>query len=287
MSAQPHSIGLLFKAEMIRAFLAGRKHVTRRVVDLGRLAADIRGPYVRGDWPLGHRAVARGRCKVKLNPQGAVSVAAEDGSELGLKPGEFDFRCPYLPHGVTSLSVIPDGQGWLIEPHPDHPAVMWARETWGQGWVESPGDDGCEGRVHYRADESDWLGGKWTPSLLMPRWASRISRPIESVRLQRLQAITEEDAIAEGLEPCRDDHYHGWRLPNGEMALCPRHAYAELWDSINAAPKPVRDPRTKRITHYVSYPWATGARSETHRGLPHHVHGNPFVWAIRFTPHPT
>ena len=43
-------------------------------------------------------------------------------------------------------------------------------------------------------------GVKCTPSIHMPRWASRITLEVTDVRVQRLDAITEEEAIAEGVE---------------------------------------------------------------------------------------
>ena len=40
---------------------------------------------------------------------------------------------------------------------------------------------------------------KWTPSIHMPRWACRLVLPLVSVRVERVQDITEEDARAEGV----------------------------------------------------------------------------------------
>jgi hypothetical protein len=88
----------------------------------------------------------------------------------------------------------------------------------------------------------------WKPSIHMPRWASRLTLEVTDVRGQRLQEISREDAIAEGLE---------WAAPTfGVYGLAtswnadPRESYRALWDSING----------KRA------PWDS----------------NPFVWAVSF-----
>ena len=82
-------------------------------------------------------------------------------------------------------------------------------------WVRETIDNGRDPKnpqvvtPTYRADGSKvkmelaWYQGiskgKTTSSIYMPRWASRITLEIESIRIERLQEITEEDAIAEGI----------------------------------------------------------------------------------------
>ena len=81
-------------------------------------------------------------------------------------------------------------------------------------------------------------GIKWRPSIHMPRWALRITLAVVSVRVEWLQAITEEDAIAEGV-----------LRTGGRANLDPHHfrpardLFADLWDSINAKRAPwARNP---------------------------------------------
>ena len=92
---------------------------------------------------------------------------------------------------------------------------LWVRETW---------SDKGDMRPFYRADNGSWLpyGGKWKPSIFMPRWASRITLEVESVRVERLQAISEADAIAEGIKP----------FPSSPSKI-PVMQYQDLWESIN------------------------------------------------------
>ena len=108
---------------------------------------------------------------------------------------------------------------------------IWVRETWNK----------YGGLLTYRADH-DWIDdmrketvctAKWVPSIHMPRWASRILLEITNVRVERLNAISEEDARAEGIidggclncgepEPC------GCANPEPDAT----DAFAYLWQSI-------------------------------------------------------
>ncbi|MGL4684192.1 MAG: hypothetical protein ACRCV4_14320, partial [Hafnia alvei] len=72
---------------------------------------------------------------------------------------------------------------------------------------------------------------KWTPSIHMPRWASRITLEITGVRVERLQDISQEDAQSEGME------LTGWRPSysdpdSGGECATPYDNFAALWESI-------------------------------------------------------
>lgn len=69
-------------------------------------------------------------------------------------------------------------------------------------------------------------GVKWKPSIFMPRAASRITLEITGVRVERLQDISEVDALAEGVEPLSDP---------GAVFAPAKSAYCDLWESINGA----------------------------------------------------
>ncbi|NCB67132.1 MAG: hypothetical protein EOM48_13340 [Bacilli bacterium] len=118
-------------------------------------------------------------------------------------------------------------------------------------------------------------GGKWKSPLFMPRWASRITLEITDIRVERVNEITEDDAIAEGVESFESPLYASAEdCENGEAPIEVRtvyrdysikeednegynffyHAkdsYSTLWDSLNA----------KR-----GYPWEN----------------NDWVWVITF-----
>lgn len=115
---------------------------------------------------------------------------------------------------------------------------LWVREAW-----RSHRNNDClspraltgKGRVWYEADRDNCdQHGKLRPSLYMPRWASRLTLLVADVRVQRLQDISEADAVAEGLQLRLDwlwqyrgaDHLP-WR------SEFPRDAYRDLWNSLH------------------------------------------------------
>lgn len=169
---------------------------------------------VRGEIPIGPISVAKPGLHIAyLNPLGAVSVKDCNDELLGVKPGEFRFLCPYGEVGDR----------------------LWVRETWAYGCPEDVPDkiavyradlDG-EGRFQERLAARGSISygyNRWRPSIHMPRWASRITLEITKVRVERVQQITDENAIAEGVP--RENHaetgYYG-----------PRTHFKHLWDSIN------------------------------------------------------
>lgn len=76
----------------------------------------------------------------------------------------------------------------------------------------------------------------WRPSIHMPRWASRLTLIITDVRVQRLQDISEEDAIAEGVVKVRDACHVIRGFDYDLSGLCHTSAitpFQKLWDHIN------------------------------------------------------
>lgn len=130
---------------------------------------------------------------------------------------EFDTCTPYWP------TCTGKGGDFIRVPCPyGQPGDrLWVRETWGSGFTDMNFKTLTKG-AKYKADYPDdtkFTGGKWRPSIHMPRWASRITLEITNVRVERLREIDEEEARAEGFLN------NNWATARGNFAL--------LWDEIN------------------------------------------------------
>lgn len=185
---------ILFSAPMVRAILAGTKTQTRRVVK----PQPPRGTYQVSTW---HHP----------DPRPHFFAWQELPHETVMIADDWAHPCPYGQPGDR----------------------LWVRETFAkiagqtQPWIETD----------YRATYThgnrlgDTLGIKkrWTPAIYMPRAASRITLEVTRVRVERLQDISEADAIAEGLT-----QKNGLFATDGEAwQIDPRKAYRDLWESIN------------------------------------------------------
>lgn len=127
------------------------------------------------------------------------------------------WKCPYGG---------PSNQLWVRETH----AVLSA------GYTDGTGMD-----IRYKATDPDYPYG-WTPSIHMPRWASRLTLEVTDVRVERVREISEEDALAEGsfLGRCPCQEMQRKPKTTVEAAFrqtgCHIHGeeFATLWNSINA-----------------------------------------------------
>ncbi|MCD2460419.1 hypothetical protein LRM39_18285 [Enterobacter cloacae complex sp. 2021EL-01261] len=115
---------------------------------------------------------------------------------------------------------------------------IWVRETWAEAGAGAPD------LKLYRANYPEHVPAhyenvppvdeiRWTPSIHMPRWASRITLEIVGVRVERLQDISQADAVAEGApqsHPSIDavSQQHGF--PDFS-----RSWYGQTWQSIYGA----------------------------------------------------
>lgn len=198
---------ILFSAPMVRAILDGRKTQTRRLV--------------KPQPPAGHSWHGFTISSTRAADEGKAVWARGEAPHL---VGAHRVRCPYGQPGDT----------------------LWVRESFMPAPMESPPEDPRPTRwnVAYAAGGQSELMApagydpmlynyeRWTPSIHMPRWASRITLEVTVVRVERLQDISEADARAEGAYPppagTDDDgaHYDAGTFRDGFRAL---------WESINGS----------------------------------------------------
>lgn len=123
---------------------------------------------------------------------------------------------------------------------------LWVKETWkaDQIWDGFRPIDIPEGEaIIYTADEHatrivpfGW--GRGRPSIFMSRAASRLTLELTDVRVERLNDINEEDALAEGMDVFSDGAGFTVPLANGKPGPWQRNAvdaYRNLWEVINGA----------------------------------------------------
>ncbi|HHQ2810292.1 TPA: hypothetical protein ACSPM7_005434 [Pseudomonas aeruginosa] len=195
---------ILFNDQMVRAILEGRKTVTRRVMKPQPTPSKSGGHH----WP----------CKVH---QSMLHVERELQNGEGCWCGLAEAACPYGEPGDR----------------------LWVREAWAadaQVDAIAPSDLSQGEPIWYPADLSVRQTGcsmiskgRVRPSIHMPRWASRILLEITAVRVERLQDISEEQALAEGVrgEPC--DHARQACADIGCWGDTAKGAFGFLWESLN------------------------------------------------------
>lgn len=197
--------GILFSGPMVRAILDGSKTMTRRTV--------------------------KPQPQERIWPSGRVDAAV-------IQEGGHWYACD---HEDTSSHDTP--YHLLKCPYGEPGDRLWVREKWHPDWSE------CTIRfsagMTYSAphlDHVEWFAAderknrqrrviQWRPSIHMPRWASRITLEVVSVRVERLQDISEKDAMAEGIPVfplSQQTSQVDWSKP---MAV---NEFHYLWDSINA-----------------------------------------------------
>jgi len=104
--------------------------------------------------------------------------------------------------------------------------------TYWEGPIPATRPGPCYGKrwhLLYRAtgdDEPEAAGERWRPALFMPQWAARLWLLCVDEQIERLQAITEDGALREGMHWRRKDD------PRYEDKR--RDAYRETWDMLNA-----------------------------------------------------
>lgn len=192
---------ILFSGPMVRALLDGRKTQTRRVVKNAESMPTDPENYEHNGWAF---------CR------------EYNGGDFS-----WPFPCPYGEPGD----------------------LLWVRETWACYRQTNYEYDEWE-QVFSAAEREEWGGAlspvyqadnksfpdRWNPSIHMPRWVSRLTLEITGVRVERLQDISEPDAIAEGIEPVEGRFWKRYKDGGWNTYVdCPIGSYASLWTEINGS----------------------------------------------------
>lgn len=232
---------IIFSAPMVRALLAGTKTQTRRI--LKPQPPDAPPARCHPSHASLHAApyldAYCGQPKTVSNPRGM----SRDWHwwQVDDRPGPLAFRTPYAPSDRLWVR-----EAWNIafqnELAPGETIERTAAEcaAANRGFACVVGDG-----VVYKATgaHSHPQHGKalWRPSIHMSRWASRLTLTVTDVRVQRLQEISEEDAIAEGVPADYGEHIHG---PGG---------YRDIWEAINGTGSWAANPWVAAYTFTVQH----------------------------------
>jgi hypothetical protein len=220
---------ILFSTPMVRAILEGRKTVTRRIIKESFNGCLTNG----GPHPC---------------PNDPVVIYPGEVLESPCHPGEkITVDCPQV-RAIFHCSTL---DAVAKCPYGKPGDALWVRETWTNAWLGARMRG--SGDYVYKAD-IDLIGcevSSWKPSIFMPRAACRLRLQIQSIGVERLQDITEEDAFREGIDADNEDyeeaeHYQlgGSPIQGGSPA---RFAFIALWQRINGAESWDANPWVWRI----------------------------------------
>ena len=180
---------ILFSAPMVRALLTGSKTQTRRIVKPQSAVLTPQMCANMGVKPLPEKSKPVIECPYG-NPGDQLWVKETSRLNIGSEESVIQYR--------ADMAIAEITDGWFS----DDPVLR--RWIWGQS-IKPEG---------------------WRPSIHMPRRASRITLEITSARVERLHEISEQDAMAEGVN---------WKEFAGLASKTARKLYRELWESINGA----------------------------------------------------
>jgi len=209
-------IPILFSTPMVLAILNNEKTNTRRVIK--NQPSDEVGEFLRQLWP----------CKRK---QYEYMGDPEQGHEVNTKPYAFPGDSFYVRESWNLFlnNEGPEGYTRLIQYSADGATIAVPEEHF--QWF----------------DEKEKNGYLKRPSIFMPKWASRIWLKVKNIRVEKLQDISEEDSLKEGIRSFTKDGvgfkygldgWH-WSCQTGSPFMCntAKIAFELLWDSINGKPR--------------------------------------------------
>ncbi|MDX0530783.1 hypothetical protein [Sinorhizobium medicae] len=212
---------ILFSGPMVRALLDGRETQTRRIIKPQPFASgyydgeiEINVIQANDQYPKAFRFNA--------NAVGGGAIL-EEVSEPRINAGDRlwvrENVSAYDDVEADSLALIYEADELKVSLGDRHSVSEDVGEKW---WLLNA----------YRTDNPDIDGGKRVPSIHMPRWASRVTLIVTDVHVERLQDISEAEAIAEGAKQYSSSTKLS-RAFNPDWKGIYRQGYAELWNAIN------------------------------------------------------
>ena len=214
--------GIKFNDDMVRAILEGRKTQTRRPLkpqpeingdrinfSFRKGASHLNLPFPCSDYSLVIRECPFGKVGDLLWARETFCLEHQVEED---QPPPFDDSRP-IRWEFAGMESDPEGADMWVQPH--YRATDPTPEL-------SYEDSGGEPTV------------RWKPSIHMPRWASRITLEITDIRIERVQEITEHEAIKEGV---LDHRFNGYESISEEeirdlLNGSPKYAFRCLWDSL-------------------------------------------------------
>lgn len=161
--------------------------------------------------------------------QGVNHGAVSYSIHVDIKESDGSWAFINAPHGKAGDGLWLRESAYIAPPNFGRDADANLKDDEGRprvvGWAASMDSDSIRTATDY--------GVKCTPSIFMPRWASRISLLVKSIRVERLQDISESDAIAEGVE-YQQGVWRDYQLRTLNGVATARESFQSLWDSINA-----------------------------------------------------
>ena len=151
-----------------------------------------------------------------IKPQPPEDVGKIFGPEE-YEPAEYDKYGEMFPGKPVFGIYDEDGDYGIKCPYGQIGDRLWVRETFRE--IEM-----TDGRPYAYRASGDIIGcWHWKPSIFMPRKASRINLEITDIKVERVQDIIADGALADG----------GWKYNTCPFYKAPIKSFQHLWDSIN------------------------------------------------------
>lgn len=165
---------------------------------------------------------------------------------------------PEVLYATFSGDRLPDDKfGYLCEkynyaqptikcPYGKPGDILWVRETWAPATYWNGLREECH--AIFKTQFTAPVAWNWKPSIHMPKVAARIWLQITDIKVERLQQITEEEALSEGIIECEDGTYYnyftqkGLRYQDGVECLLAKGSFQSLWCSINGLDSWAQNP---------------------------------------------